>query len=140
MAGDDPIPMPEAGAETSFDFSVSDEDMKTFARMTGDDSLIHTDDDFARANGFERRIVYGGLLLGQLSRCLGTRLPGMHGVSMEWTITYKKPVYAGEALTLSARVDQVSDATRSLVIRYDIRDADRKLRAKGTAMSMVLSG
>jgi acyl dehydratase len=111
--------------------------MDAFSALSEDRSLIHTDDAFARRHGFREAIVYGGILVAKLSRCLGTWLPGPRGVSMEWTIRYHSPLYVGETAVFHAEVRHVSEAVQAVEIAYRVMRGDSKI-ATGTAHSRLL--
>ena len=120
-----------------FEFCVIREEMEAFAVLSGDRSLIHTDDAFAKRHGFREAIVYGGILLAKLSHCLGTHLPGPRGVSMEWTIRYHAPLYVGEKAIFHAVVKHVSEAVHALEIAYRVTRDGQKI-ASGEAHSRLL--
>lgn len=111
--------------------------MNMFSLLSGDDSLIHTDDHFARENGYKESIVYGGILLAKLSHCLGRHLPGSQGVSLSWSVRYHAPLYVGENALFRASPKDFSEAVNVLSIEYVITKQDQKV-ASGSAQSMIL--
>lgn len=120
-----------------FRFCVTKEEMAAFAALSEDHSLIHTDDAFARLHGFREPIVYGGILLAKLSHCLGTRLPGPTGVSLEWLIRYHSPLYVDETAIFHAEPRRFSEAVQVLELAFRVTCDDRKI-ATGTAQSRIL--
>jgi acyl dehydratase len=124
------------GDRTEHDFSVSEEDMRWFARLSGDSSLIHSDAGFARERGFDDVIVYGGLMLAHLSHVVGMKLPGPMGTSTRWAIDYRRPLYVGETATIAFEVVGVSPGTGLIDGKYKIRAAGR-LIASGTTQSLL---
>lgn len=108
-----------------------------FSVLSGDDSLIHTDDHFARENGYKESIVYGGILLAKLSHCLGRHLPGPRGVSLSWSIRYHAPLYVGETAVFRASIKDFSSAMNVLTIEFVITKLGQKVAA-GTAQSVIL--
>lgn len=117
-------------------FAVSDEDMRVFARLSGDHSRIHTDPEFAHERGYRDVIVYGGLLLCQLSGMVGEHLPGRSGTSVKWTIAYRSPLYVGEAAELALEIVHVSASTGLIDGKFRIVASDRVI-ATGTTQSIV---
>lgn len=111
--------------------------MAAFAALSGDLSPVHTDDAFARRNGFRGVVVYGGILLAKLSHCLGTHLPGPTGVSLEWTIRFHSPLYVGEAATFRADLTHFSEAMRVAQIPFRVTRHDDRI-ASGMAQSRLL--
>jgi acyl dehydratase len=106
-------------------FVVTARDMELFQELSGDRSRIHVDPEYARARGYRDRIVYGGIMLAQLSRLLGSDIPGDLGVSAHWSIDYRSALYVGEAAELALEVQHVSPATGLLQGAYVIRTEDR---------------
>ena len=52
----------QVGASDTMAISVSQAMCDAFGGLSGDDAPLHTDDDFARRNGFERRLVHGAMV------------------------------------------------------------------------------
>lgn len=122
-------------AETTF--TVTDSDMDAFLALSGDDSLSHTDPDFCRQHDLGGRVVYGGLIIANLSRLLGTQLPGRYGLSNTWTVNFHHPLHVGEQAVLRGEVTHVSEGTRTIKIRYRVTVGER-LTAEGIVQSSVL--
>jgi 3-hydroxybutyryl-CoA dehydratase len=118
------------------EFTVDHEAMRVFRHLSQDTSRIHCDRAFAQARGFRDEIVYGGIMLAQLSGALGTQLPGTNGTSTKWTINYRGPLYVGERAKLTLKVENISEATCIVDLKFRIEAGDR-LVAAGTAQSIV---
>ncbi|HEX6509275.1 MAG TPA: MaoC family dehydratase [Chloroflexota bacterium] len=94
----------EVGATASLTHLVTDEDVRSFARITRDTNPVHLDEEYARASRFGRRIAHGMLAAGYISAVLGTRLPGPGAIYLSQTLAFKAPVYLGDAITATVRV------------------------------------
>ncbi len=117
-------------------FTVGPEAMRAFQALSGDMSQVHCDPAFARARGFKDVIVYGGILLAQLSHVLGMKLPGAEGTSTRWTIDYRAPLYVGEAASLRLEIVSTSPATGLADAKFIIEAGGRTV-ATGTAQTLV---
>jgi 3-hydroxybutyryl-CoA dehydratase len=110
------------GLSFSFDKHIDEADIDAFAALSGDQSPIHMSHDFARARGFDGRVVHGAYLAGLASRMVGMHLPGenclLHAVQMK----FLAPTYTGTSVRVSAVVDQVSDAAGAAVIKVTMTD------------------
>ncbi len=115
---------------------VDDQQMSTFQALSNDYSRIHTDDEYARSRGFERAIVYGGLMLAQLSHVLGRKIPGTLGTSGRWHIDYRAPLYVGDKAVIRMEVTYVSKATGIVEGKFVI-NARGALIATGKVQSFV---
>lgn len=117
-------------------FRVGAPEMAAFATLSGDRNPLHLDEDFARARGFSGRVVYGGLILAQVSRLLGMRLPGRDGVWASIRMDFRAPLYLEEEAILEAVVAHLSEATGLVKVKLSVRVGDR-LIASGSAESVV---
>jgi acyl dehydratase len=88
-----------------FTKQITEEDVLTFAGISGDTNRLHLDDEFAGETRFGRRIVHGTLVSGLISSALA-RLPGMT-VYLSQDLRFLKPVDIGSVLT--AVVEVVED-------------------------------
>lgn len=117
-------------------FVVADEDMAAFARLSGDFNPLHQDPAFARDRGFAGRVVYGGLLVAQVSRLLGMHIPGRDGVWTGLKIDFRAPLMVGEPAWLDAEIARLSEAVRLVRVKFAIAAGDRQI-ASGTAESQL---
>jgi acyl dehydratase len=89
--------------------TVAGEDIDIFIRLSGDDNRLHTDDNFARENGFSGRIAHGALVVS-----IATGLAWQTGVLQDTTIAFRAidewkftaPVYPGDTITLRGKVGE----------------------------------
>ncbi|MBI1406283.1 MAG: (R)-hydratase [Caulobacter sp.] len=117
-------------------FIVDHRAMIAFAALSGDRSAVHVDPAFARARGYDDVIVYGGLMLAQLSYVVGTLMPGGDGVSVRWSIDFRGPLYVGELATLRLEVAHVSPGAGLVEGRFTIKAGER-LVASGKTQSLA---
>lgn len=110
------------GMTYEFRTVFSDDDIDSFAALSGDVSPLHLDGDFARSRGFAGRVVHGVLLGGLASRMVGVHLPGANALIQSVNLRFHVPVYAGDSLRVHGVVDQVSPTTGTLVLKVTIHD------------------
>jgi 3-hydroxybutyryl-CoA dehydratase len=110
--------------------------MKSFAGLSGDYNPLHTDAVFARSKGFEGPVVYGALIVAQVSRLIGMHLPGRGATWMGLKMDFKSPLMVGEEALLEGRISSISDAVRMLKLRLQV-SANGKEIAKGSAEVVV---
>lgn len=91
------------GASASLTRTITDEDIRTFARISGDANPLHLDDAFAGATRFGRRVAHGFLVASLVSAVLGTKLPGPGAIYLDQRLRFLKPVFPGD--TITARVE-----------------------------------
>ena len=64
------------GLKVTYEVEISEEDVLTYARLTGDHNPLHVDTDYARTSNYQGRIVHGAFQVGLASALLGMHLPG----------------------------------------------------------------
>lgn len=98
------------GATDCFEFRVSQEDMQTFRQLSGDTNPLHHDAAFARQRGFKDVVVYGSLIVAQVSRMLGTAMPGPGCVWRSIALRFRNPLYVDAPACLYATVAYANEA------------------------------
>jgi acyl dehydratase len=102
------VPLKE-GDKVSEVRCVSQEDVDTFAKLTGDHNPIHK--VWARTPDHPV-IVHGALLNGLISGVIGTKLPGPGTMVVSQTLHFPHPCYTGERVTVTVEITSV----RKLII------------------------
>jgi len=93
------------GDYVRFGKEITDEDVVTFAGVSGDTNRLHLDDEFAARTRFGGRIAHGTLVSGLVSAALA-RLPGLT-IYLSQDLEFLQPVDIGDRLT--AVVEVVED-------------------------------
>ncbi len=92
------------GDEVRYLRRVTDEDILSFARVSGDDNPLHLDDEFARATRFGGRIAHGMLSASFISTLVGVKL-GVPGVIyLSQSLSFRAPVRPGDEVLARATV------------------------------------
>ena len=94
--------------------TVTDETIRKFAEVSGDDNPIHLDEAYAATTQFGERIAHGMLSAGFISAVLGMRLPGPGSVYLSQTLRFTKPVRIGDTVTARVEVVEVIAAKRQI--------------------------
>ena len=98
---------------------------------------MHTDVNFATSRGFDGVLVYGGILIAQISRMVGMHLPGRDALWSSLNIHFARPLLVGQTAELEARVEHISEATSSIELKFKITSQGKTL-AKGSAGVQIL--
>lgn len=126
------------GLSVEIPFSIGSDEMDKFRELSGDANPLHTDDSFAISKGFTGRVVYGGLIVAQISRLLGMELPGRQCIWAGLKISFLKPLLLNQPAILKAEIDHLSDATRYIQFSFTVTSANEQI-AKGTAETVMHS-
>lgn len=112
-------------------------DVDAFVALSGDASIVHMNDEYARSRGFQQRLVHGALIVAYISQLIGMRLPGMHGVLRTLTCEFRKPCYAPERLTLTGRVTRLVPSLRLAGILIQVHAQPNDLRVSAKAETVL---
>jgi 3-hydroxybutyryl-CoA dehydratase len=111
------------GLQRSFTRTVSEDDLHTTMRLTGDHGGYHTDPEFARAAGF-RTVILPGLFQAGLVTRIGGEL---NFLAREITFRYLKPVYVGDVLHCTVRVTAVDPERHRIEVEGEVTNQDGAL-------------
>lgn len=123
--------------------AITAEDLRDFARMSGDQHPIHMDDAFARTTRFGQRIAHGPLgialaigMVAQLSQ-LNRATMAMTDIQ-KWV--FKAPVFIGDVLSLELTIvgKRQSRPTAGIVDRgLRLTKADGTVAQEGTSGALM---
>jgi 3-hydroxybutyryl-CoA dehydratase len=102
----------EPGMEATLQRTITDEDIRGFAAVTGDSNPIHLDSDYAAGTPFKVRLAHGMLTGGLLSAVFGTVMPGPGAIYVSQTLNFRAPVMIGDTVTARVRVMELFAAKR----------------------------
>lgn len=97
----------EVGQKASSSKIISDDDVREFAHLSGDDNPIHLDDAYAKETRFGKRIVHGILVSSLLSKVIGMQLPGQGTIYLSQELKFLKPVYIGQKITAEVEIVEI---------------------------------
>ncbi|HHF08733.1 MAG: enoyl-CoA hydratase [Thermotogae bacterium] len=113
---------------------ITDEMVKSFAKITGDDNPIHLDDDFAAKSIFKARIAHGILTLGLVSAVLGRKFPGPGTIYLKQDATFRRPVYIGEKIQIRIEVLEKIEEKSRLLLSTDVINEKGEKALTGQAL------
>ena len=104
------------GLSASFEKVVTEQDVQTFAQVTGDTNPVHLDADYAATTSFEKPIAHGMLTAGFISAAIGTKLPGPGCIYLEQSLKFRTPVFIGATVTTTVTVKELNERRRRAVL------------------------
>jgi len=104
------------GMKASLTRLLGEEEVRAFARVTGDENPAHLDADFAAATPFGRPVVHGMLTASLISAVLGTRLPGKGAVYLSQSLSFRAPVFIGEEVTAEVEITGIDQRRRRVTL------------------------
>ncbi len=106
----------KVGDAAQFEMSVNEKMHQTFSKLFGDFSPIHSKDDFCAQTKFKKRIGYGFLLTGFLSKLYGEYLPGGNSICLKQEANFIQPFFIGDTIKVSAEVTQKIESIQCVEI------------------------
>ncbi|MDD9911556.1 MAG: MaoC family dehydratase [Alphaproteobacteria bacterium] len=77
-------------------FTLTDDDIHTFGKVSGDYNPLHFCDDYANTTIFKGRIGHGTILQGKVSQLLGVDLPGLGALWGRQQASFLGPIRIGQ--------------------------------------------
>jgi 3-hydroxybutyryl-CoA dehydratase len=122
------------GQSARFTKVVTSEHIKLFAVISGDLNPVHLDEAFAATTQFGKRIAHGMLTGAFISAGMAMQLPGPGSVYLGQSLTFHKPVFIGDVLTVTLTVKAKDTQKPVVTIECQVTNADGKLVACGDAL------
>jgi len=126
------------GHEARITHLITQEDVNTFAVLTGDFNPLHVDQEFAKKTLFQKPVVHGMLSASFISTLIGTVLPGSGSLWSSQMLDFIKPAYVGDEISVVSRVIQKSPATQSLVLDTQILNQHGDVLIAGKSIVKLL--
>ena len=117
---------------------ISEEDVDTFATLSGDQNPLHHDTELVHRLGHSRRIAHGALSIGLVSRLIGMNLPGPGSLWRKVTAEFVAPVLAGDTVRATVTVTRVSRGVGVVALDTKIERIPNTLVMRGTAEVMIV--
>jgi phosphate acetyltransferase len=126
------------GRSASVTCTLSKKDIELFAAVSGDVNPAHLDEDFAKTDIFHGIVGHGMWLGAQISRLLGTVMPGPGTIYLEQNIKFKKPVRIGDQVTIKLTVREKPEGPKPVVV-FDCVALNQKNETVMEGSSTVLA-
>ncbi|MBL76720.1 MAG: enoyl-CoA hydratase [Chloroflexi bacterium] len=127
----------EIGLTKEFNVTITQSLVDDFAKISGDFSPIHMNEEFAKSTKFGKKIVHGMLLASFLSRMVGMYLPGKHALYSSQMLEFHNPCYVGDKLTVSSIVNDKSESTKIIKIESKITNNKKDILLCGEGRIIV---
>jgi len=119
------------------EFSFSQQQVLSFAEVTGDQNPIHIDHEYAAKTVYKRPIMHGYLGGSVFSEIFGNHFPGEGTVYLNQKLEFRRPMYADETYKAILTVKEIhSNRNRALIETRIIHAGDQKPVITGEANVM----
>ncbi|MBN1680325.1 MAG: MaoC family dehydratase [Anaerolineae bacterium] len=125
------------GATASRTKTFTDDDVRTFAAITGDHNPVHLDDTYAAGTPFGRRLVHGMFTASLISAVLANDLPGEGAVYMTQRLKFNAPVFIGDTITATVEVIKFRETSGIVTLATTCVNQDGETVLEGEAMVLA---
>lgn len=114
--------------------TLTDDDVRAFARACGDVNPVHLDDAYAATTRFGQRIVHGMLTASLISAVIGNDLPGNGTIYLGQDLKFRAPVFIGDTVTATVEIVGYREDKRIATLRTECVNADGTVVIEGEAV------
>jgi 3-hydroxybutyryl-CoA dehydratase len=125
------------GLTKNFKIKVTESMTEEFAKLTGDYSPLHMEEEYARTTNFGHRICHGMLVGSFFSRLVGMYLPGKYGLLLSHSLRHLLPCFLDQEIKVEGRVVDKSSATGIITVSASVTDSFGKIIINGTLKVLV---
>lgn len=127
----------EPGLKKQFQVTITESMLSEFAKLSGDYTPLHTDDEYAYTTSFNRKICHGLLLVSFFSQLIGMNLPGKNALCLSHSINYISPCFVNDVITVAGEVLSKSVATSIITLKTTITNNSGTCLIDGQAKVLV---
>lgn len=127
----------ELGMKKQFKVIITETMANEFAKLSGDYTPLHMDEQYGKNSTFKRKICHGLLLVSFFSRLIGMHLPGENALCLSHTINYIFPGFIDDEITVEGLVINKSIATKIITLKTTITNNSGKCLIDGQAKILV---
>ena len=118
--------------------TITEEDIITFGKLSGDYNPLHFNEDWAKSTLFKGRIAHGILTAAFISTVIGMKLPGAGTIYLAQSMRFKRPVRIGDVITAKVTVESKDDEKRHISLRSTCTNQHNKIVLEGDALVTVM--
>lgn len=126
--------MYKVGYSYEYPFSFTQDDVDTFAKISGDDNPIHLDEEYAKQTIFKRRIIHGFLAGSVFSKVFGTLFPGKGTIYLEQTMRYRQPMFTAVEYRATFEILSINKEKSRATVETNIINPEAVIVTTGTAI------
>jgi len=127
----------QIGQKASLEKVFTDDDVRTFAKISLDANPVHLNDEYAKNTIFKGRIVHGFLSGSLISAIIGTILPGEGTIYLNQTMNFRKPVRIGEKIKATVEIVGIKEEKNILTLNTYCENDTGEIVIEGSAVVKV---
>lgn len=95
--------------------TVTEQDILSFAKLSGDYNPVHIDPEYAKTTIFKKQIAHGALINSYVSTLLGMEMPGKGTIYLSQESRFLKPVFVDDEITVSLKIIEITEKGRAYI-------------------------
>ena len=111
---------------------VTENEINEFAKLSGDNNLLHVSQEYASSKGRRGVVSHGVLTMSLISRIIGTRLPGDGALWVSQSTQFSGAVYAGDRLTGQVKITKFFAKDLIIDVETSVVNQNNKSVLRGT--------
>ena len=118
--------------------TITDEDIQSFGRLSGDYNPLHFDEEWAKKTIFGGRIAHGLLTASYISNAIGMKLPGTGAIYLSQEMKFWKPVRIGDTITTKVTVIEKNDGKRRINLSTECKNqSDETILTRNAVIQLM---
>jgi len=131
------IQRPKINDVFTFDFNFTEEEIKLYAKISGDCNPIHVSESYSKCTIFGRCIVHGYYSISAFSKVYGTLLYPEEHILISQNAKYLKPIFTGIEYTAVFTVKELFPEKNRVLYKNEIFEIETgELKITGEAILM----
>ncbi len=117
---------------------VTEEDIETFGKLSGDFNPLHFDEEWAKKTMFCGRIAHGLLTASFVSTAIGMKLPGPGTIYLSQQMRFLRPVRIGDTITTRVEVISKNDEKQRVTLKTTCQNQRNEVVLDGEAIVTIM--
>lgn len=124
------------GTTKAYTRTITEEDILTYGKLTGDLNPAHFDKDYAKTTIFKKPICHGMLVASLFSKVFGLEYPGEGTIYCSQSVKFLKPVYPNEPLSVRITLVEKNIEKNRAYFKTEVYNAKEECVLTGESMMM----
>ena len=107
--------------------TITENDINSFADVTGDRNPVHMDEKYAKKTIFKKRIAHGFLSASLISTVIASKLPGPGSIYLSQDLKFLAPVFIGDVLTVKVKVISLQVEKKRVKLLTECFKSEKKI-------------
>lgn len=125
--------MHKLGEKASIKNKITEDMIKWFSRLSGDENPIHFDEEYAKTTIFKKRIAPGILVSSFISAVIANKLPGKGSIYLKQDLKFRKPVYISDVITTEVEIIGINTEKSIIILSTKCINEDNTIVIEGNA-------